>query len=330
MINAAILGMGEWGRHLVRSVQGKSESIRFVAGATRRRERAEDFARETGIVLRDSLADLLSDDGIDAVVVATPHGQHADQIIQVAAAGKGLLVEKPFTLSQATAVKAAQACEEAGIVCALGHTRRFLPAMIKLREVVQAGTLGQVLHVEGHFSTDEGYVFAGGHWRASQAESPAGGMTGFGIHIMDAFISFLGPVAQVTATSERRVLQADMDDTTMVLFRFEAGYTGYLATLTATAPFWRIHVFCSEGWIEMRGETRLIIQKRGGGEEILDFPPSDPARVELEAARAEHEAFAAALSGGPAYPLPLDQAVHGTAVLEAIARSSIIGQTVSL
>jgi predicted dehydrogenase len=163
MINAAILGIGDWGRRLVSAVQGKSQLIQFVAGATNRREQAEEFAKEAGFVLRNSLADLLSDDGVDAVVVATPHSQHADQIKQVASAGKGLLVEKPFTLTRESAEEAARACQEAGIVCALGHTRRFLPALIKLREVVLNGSLGQVLHVEGHFSTDEGYVFAGNH-----------------------------------------------------------------------------------------------------------------------------------------------------------------------
>ncbi len=330
MIDAAILGIGEWGRRLVRSVQGESEAIRFVAGATGRKERARAFAEDTGIELRDGLADLLSDDRIDAVVLATPHSRHAEQVMQVAAAGKAVLVEKPFTLTRASAEAAARACEAAGIVCALGHTRRFLPAVEKLREVVRSGTLGQVLHVEGHFSTDEGYGFAAGGWRASQAESPAGGMTGFGIHVMDAFISFLGPVAQVTATSERRVLRSNLDDTTVVLFRFEAGYSGYLATLTATAPFWRIHVFCSDGWIEMRGESRLVIKKRNEAEDVLDFPPLDPVRAELAAARAELEAFARALSGGSPYPLPLDQAVHGTAVLEAIVTSSRTGKTVSL
>ena len=153
-------------------------------------------------------------------------------------------------------------------------------------------------------------------------------MTGFGIHVMDAFISIVGPVAQVRATSERRILQACMDDTTSVLLRFKAGYTGYLATLTATAPFWRIHIFCTDGWVEMRGETRLIINKRGSNEEVCDFQPADPVEVEVESVRNELEAFAAALLGGPPYPLPLEEAVHGTAVLEAIVRSSISGETV--
>ena len=330
MIDAAIVGIGDWGRQLVRAVQGKSDVIRFVAGTTRTKERACTFAEETGIELRDSLSDLLSDSAIDAVVLATPHSHHAAQIEEVAAAGKALLVEKPFTLTRASAEKAARICETAGIVCALGHTRRFLPAMGKLREVVQSRALGQVLHVEGHFSTGEGYEFVDGHWRDSQIESPAGGMTGFGIHVIDALISFLGPIARVTATSERNVLQSNLDDTTVVLCRFEEGYSGYLATLTATAPFWRIHVFCSDGWIEMRGESRLVIKKRNEDEEVFDFPPLDPVDAELAAIHAELEAFGRAVAGGPAYPLPLSQAVHGTAVLEAIVASSRTGETVTL
>jgi predicted dehydrogenase len=80
----------------------------------------------------------------------------------------------------------------------------------------------------------------------------------------------------------------------------------------------------------MCGESRLVIKKRNEAEDVLDFPPLDPLHAELDAARAELEAFARAVSGGPPYPLPLDQAVHGTAVLEAIVTSSRTGETVSL
>ena len=78
----------------------------------------------------------------------------------------------------------------------------------------------------------------------------------------------------------------------------------------------------------MRGETRLIINKRGSTEEVFDFLPVDPAEVEVASVRNELEAFAAAVSGGPPYPLSLEEAVHGTAVLEAIVLSSISGETV--
>ena len=75
-VRAAIIGMGTWGQNLVSSVQGKSELIRFVAGATRTPARAEEFGRRHGIPLQASFEAVLADPSIDAVVLATPHSMH--------------------------------------------------------------------------------------------------------------------------------------------------------------------------------------------------------------------------------------------------------------
>lgn len=321
MIRVGIVGLGDWGRDLVRSVQGKSSTIKFVAAATRRFALAKDFAAEQGLELHRDYAELLADDELDGVVLATPHSHHATQVQMAAAAGKSVLVEKPFTLDPASAERTAQECRAAGIVCAVGHTRRFLPAFAKLRELIASGSLGQVIHAEGNFSTDEGLHLAPDHWRAQAAECPAGGMTGYGLHIVDAFIALLGPVSEVAAWSERRMVRSEIDDTTMVRFRFRSDCTGYLATLLATAPVWRLHIFCSEGWVEMPSETRLNVLRSGGEVETFHFTPSDPVEAELDAARRELEAFADAVSGRSPYPIPLDQIEHGIAVLDAILRS---------
>src|SRR5690349_5193341 len=98
MIRAAILGLGRWGRSLVTSVQGKSGDISFVAAHTRTRASAEDFCREKNLRFADTYAQILADPAIDAVVLATPHSLHAEQITQAAAAGKHVFVEKPMTL----------------------------------------------------------------------------------------------------------------------------------------------------------------------------------------------------------------------------------------
>ncbi|MCP5371480.1 MAG: Gfo/Idh/MocA family oxidoreductase [Hyphomicrobiales bacterium] len=324
MINAAIVGIGRWGQRLVSSVQGTSDAIRFTAGATGRRARAEDFCRAQGIDLRDGLDDLLADPTLDAVVLATPHTQHRAQVEAAAAAGKHVFVEKPFTLTRADAQAAADAARAAGVVCALGHNRRFLPAMARLKEMIDGGELGRVLHAEGHFSSSGAMDYTADHWRASHTESPAGGMTGMGIHVVDAFIHLLGPIAEVTAQSQRRALAVDMDDTTAMLLRFAAGPTGYLGTLAATALMWRVRVFGSAGWAEMHDTERLVTRRTGaGGEETREFPVTDSVRAELEA-------FAAAAAGGPPYPLPLDQAVHGAAVLEAVVESSRAGTPVAV
>jgi predicted dehydrogenase len=92
--------MGTWGQNLVASMQGKSDLIKFVAGATRTPARAEEFAKKHGIRLYDSYEQILADADIDAVVLATPHSAHSEQIIAAARAGKHVFTEKPLGLSR--------------------------------------------------------------------------------------------------------------------------------------------------------------------------------------------------------------------------------------
>src|SRR5215468_2768676 len=100
MIRAAIIGLGRWGRSLVSSVQGKSDDIRFVAAHTRTRATAEDFCREQDVPLADSYQQILADPNVDAVVLATPHGLHEQQVLAAAVARKHVHVEKPITLDR--------------------------------------------------------------------------------------------------------------------------------------------------------------------------------------------------------------------------------------
>ncbi len=323
MIHAAIVGVGRWGRILVDSVQGKSAKIGFTRAVARRPAAAEDFARERGLALGDRLEDALADPNVDAVVLATPHSLHAQQIAQAAAAGKHVFVEKPFTLTKADAEGAVGAAREAGIVLALGHNRRFLPAVSELRARLQAGRLGAVLHAETNQSGPGAFRYRQGMWRADPTESPAGGMAGMGIHMVDGLIDLLGPVRQVQAVSCRRALELDIDDTTAVLLRFRSGASGYLGTLAATAPEWRMQVFGAKGWIELRDERRLEARMLDTEPERIDFGPFDKERAELEA-------FADAISAGTPYPITLEQAIHGVAVFEAIVRSAATGQPVDI
>src|SRR6186997_2344050 len=88
MINAAIVGLGRWGQNLVNSIQGKSDKIRIVIGVLRHPENAREYAKAKGFPVVDSLDTVLADPKIDAIVLATPHSVHAEQIIACAKAGK--------------------------------------------------------------------------------------------------------------------------------------------------------------------------------------------------------------------------------------------------
>lgn len=314
MLNAGLVGAGRWGQTLVRSVAGKSDKIRFTRGVTRTPAKAADFAAEIGIEINSDYDALLADPAIDAVVLATPHSQHLDQIVRAAAAGKHVFVEKPLALDAASARAAYAATKDAGILFALGHNRRCLPAFAHLRSVLDRGDLGQILHVEGNFSGPSAFRQRADDWRASLDESPAGGMTGKGIHITDLMISILGPVSEVSTRSCRQVLDFGMDDTTLVTLGFASGQTGSLSTLTATPNDWRLQVYGSDGWAEIRDECMFRLRTRAGETDSRDFGAHDCERDILEL-------FADKVTSGTPWIVTEQEAVANTALLEAIALS---------
>src|SRR5207247_10206841 len=109
MVNAAIVGLGWWGRTLVESAQG-SDFIRFVAGATRTvSPEVTAFADTYKLRLAENFDALLKDSTVQAVVLCTPHSMHTRQVVAAAQAGKHVFCEKPFALKQSDAERSVDA-----------------------------------------------------------------------------------------------------------------------------------------------------------------------------------------------------------------------------
>ncbi len=319
MLNVAIVGLGRWGQRLVDAVHAPpSAKLRFTHAVARTPEKVRAYCSARALSLSADLAQVLADPRVDAVVLATPHSQHAEQVRAAAAAGKHVFVEKPFTLDAAGARAAARACRDAGLVLAAGHNRRFLPAFAEMKRIVAAGSLGEILHLEGNFSGSFGLGYTPGMWRATQAESPAGGMTAMGIHLIDAFIALAGPIASIRCESQRRVLQVELDDTTSVFARFASGATACMSTLTATGRIFRLQVFGTRGWLHLPDQRTLEIGDIEGKVRRIEF-------AQVDAERAELEAFADAVTGAAVYPVPVEDAIRGVAVMEAAIRSAAGG-----
>ena len=313
-IRAGIVGLGRWAQVLINSIHGKSEAIAITAGCTGRKEKARQYCYENNIDLRNNLADLINDSTLDSIIIATPHEQHADQIIASAEAGKNVFVEKPFTMTKKSAQKALDACAAANVVCALGHNRRFLPNMIRLREMIAADEFGEILHVEANISSP-GRNYPADHWRSDPAQCPAGSMTGLGIHMTDALISIMGPIAQVNATSENRLVNGVSSPVTFMTLRFVSGATGVFSTLFQTAPVWFLRASGNQGWAAILDNHRLATYSIGASlENIEEFTKTNIERAELEA-------FAFAVKRINDYPLGPVEVLHGIAVLEAILKS---------
>jgi len=335
MIRAAIVGLGTWGQHLGRHVHGQSEVIRFTAAATRTPAKAEAFARDHDLRMYRDYAEVLAADDVDAIVLATPHSQHTDQIVAAAQAGKHVFSEKPMGLALAEAERAALACAQAGVTLAIGYNWRFQPALQAIRAMIDDGTLGQVLHIEGNFCGPSAYRFPRGHWRHDRDECPAGGMTGRGVHVLDAMLYLAGHIEQVNAQSVRLAQDFGMDDTTSMLLRFKSGATGYLGTVIATAETCRMQVCGSQAWVEVGDVEHLHTWDL----KVCSLDPEQIAvkqrprtitfdKTSTERAELEHFARQAALRQPMA--LPGGDAVHNVELMDAIVKSIQTQQPVVL
>jgi predicted dehydrogenase len=331
MINAAIVGLGWWGKTLVESAE-TSKAIRFVAGATRTvTPEIEAFAKQKGLRLAANYEALLADPGLDAVVLATPHSVHSAQVIAAAAAKKHVFCEKPFTLTKQQAENAVAAVRKTGVVLGLGYNRRFHPEITKLRDMIRAGELGTILHVEATMTFPNVLFINPSHWRADKVETPCGGLMPMGVHAIDGMIDLCGPIDHVFAQSFHRAAAIDADDTTSILLRMKEGMSGYLGTMTTTGPGFSFQVFGSKGWLRLEGATHTVgassEERRTRLFGTCKFQPAKgEARVwqaaTLDVSCVALEAFARAAEGGLAYPIPHDQMIQGVAVADAIIRSA--------
>jgi len=322
MINAAIVGLGWWGQNIVRAVQDKSERIRFVHGVTKERDAAAALAQEKGFRLSENIEDALADPQIEAVVLATPHSLHADQIVQVAQAGKPVFCEKPLALKRADAERAVAACRKAGVALGVGQNKRFWPSMVELRRVVASGALGTIMHVEGHYSNENSSQFFA-QWRDDPKETPGAGMTGTGIHIVDALTNIAGPAARVHAQFVSYRGGHDPRDSISVLLKFRNGISGLFGAVRASPIYYRVHVFGDKGSVEALGETQVVTRTSGGKSASQDFP-------KIDSLLAEFDAFADAVAGRAPYPITMDEMVDAIGAFEAIIRSIATDQPVAL
>jgi predicted dehydrogenase len=329
-VRAAIIGLGRWGRSLVNAVHGKTDTIQFVGAYSRTRANAEDFCREKHLPLLDRFEDALANPDIDAVVLATPHSKHAEQVMAAAVSGKHVHVEKPLTLDRPSAEAAVAAARRAGIVLAVGFNRRFHPCIVEMRNRLRDGRLGEVIAMVGQHTTSTAQFIAADNWRAQPDEAPAGAITAVGVHSLDHMVEFAGRVRDVLVTTGRYV-PGPSDDTTSIMLRFENGATGLLFCSVATATTFSLTLYGSKGLAEI---SRPDLQRfrfvpvstvaptgpiTAPPDEIIEHPTFDMLHAELVA-------FARSIEGKTPYPVEIDQVLHGMAVFDAVVRSAKTGK----
>jgi predicted dehydrogenase len=329
MINAAVVGLGWWGRQIVCSLE-RSTEIKVVRAVDSNRKAHEDFAAAHGLPpVLATLEEALEDPALDAVILCTPQNLHTAQVLAAASAGKHVFCEKPLAMTRTDAEASVAACAKAGVQLAVGHERRFEPGMRRLRSIVREGRLGKLLHVEANFSHNKLSQLKADDWRADPYFPAA--FTGTGIHLTDAFLDLLGPITEVYALAGRLVSERPNGDFTSLMLRFASGATGFASSILETPLYLGFRLFGSEGWAEIRNKSHpdtpgiatLTIMLRDGQQKTEAFASEDTALLNLES-------FAHAIKGVRPYPFSDEQKIGNAAVLEAVSRSVSTGLPVRI
>ncbi|SEM90141.1 Predicted dehydrogenase [Loktanella fryxellensis] len=330
MIGVALVGFGWWGQHIGRRLV--TDTAFDLRGIVEPAAGLHDRIRALGVPVLVDYAAALADPAVQAVILTSPNDLHDVQIAQAVAAGKHVFCEKPLSLSAANARQSVEACRAAGLVLGIGHERRFEPAIIALRDLLDAGALGTVMHTEMAFSHDKLIGLGPDSWRTTKAFAPAAGMTQMGIHLTDLLIAFYGPVARLHAMTASRSLGWETGDVVTVQLQFRAGMTATLQAILHTPHFIRTHVFGSDMWVEIRNATH---PDTPGGQATMEcYRSIDDTTTTVfdwtDSVSANIAAFGAAIRGEAPYPYTDAELIHNIEVLDAIVRSADTGEAVTL
>ena len=201
--------------------------------------------------------EVLARPDVDAVIVATPSGQHAEQVVRAAEAGKHVLVEKPMALHLEDADRMIETCRRAGVRLGVVFQRRAQPLFQRVHRAVQAGDLGRLTLgtvVLPYVREDDYYAQAA--WRGTWAQDGGGALMNQGIHLVDLLLWYVGVPEHVSAYARTLARDVEVEDTAAATLQFESGALATIAATTTARPGFahRLSLYGTAGGIEIEGE----------------------------------------------------------------------------
>jgi len=332
MLNAAVIGLGWWGKHIINCLE-ESDRIKIVQTMDISSNEAGKFASEKGISFTTEFQEVLKNPNVDSVIVVTPHTLHEEQVIAAAKAGKQIFCEKPFSLTKDSAKRMLDTCLANNLVVGVGHERRFEAALVEMKRMVDEGDLGTLLHLEFNASYNLWAGSPASGWRQDPKQAPAGTMTALGIHQTDYIQTIAGRVKTINAAMTQRSADYPSEDIISIQFIFESGMLGSFCSLATTPFYTRMSVFGDRGWAEVREIDNVdkpqptLFTWRGMDEEIhtRTYQKRNKETVTMNL----HE-WADAAEGKGKYRFSPEQILHNVQILDAIVTSAEKQQPVDI
>jgi 1,5-anhydro-D-fructose reductase (1,5-anhydro-D-mannitol-forming) len=256
----------------------RAENSSLTAVMRRDAAKARDYAERHGVGRFYARAeDLIADPEVDAVYVATPPSSHLELALQVAAAGKPCLVEKPMARNHGECLAMIDAFQSRGVPLFVAYYRRALPRFLKVRELIAAGAIGQLTSVHIVHTDRLARNESARGWRFDPEIAGAGLFLDLASHGLDLLDFFAGPIRFASGFAVNTGKSYGAEDVTAACFEFECGAVGTgIWNFNADGPANGIFLTGSEGMIHTPVFTDGdVFLRRDGKSETLTFrnPP---------------------------------------------------------
>jgi len=262
-VGFAIIGCGLISRFHARAIR-ELPGAKLIGCYDRVGSAAQRLAKEFDILNLQDLDELLRNDRVDVVTVATPSGAHLEPAVAAARAGKHVIVEKPLEITLSRCDKIIRECEKAGVLLSTIFPSRFHRCWHLLKEAIAQGRFGKLSLGDAYvkwFRTQEYYD--SGQWRGTWEFDGGGALMNQAIHTVDLLIWLMGPIVRVSShvatLAHNRI---DVEDVATASLQFENGALGVIEATTAAFPGWlkKIEIHGSHGSVSIEEENIRVWQ----------------------------------------------------------------------
>jgi predicted dehydrogenase len=249
-MNVAVVGCGLVGHKRVDTLG----VCRLVACADVVLERAARLAsRAAGARATTDWHSVVVADDVDLVLVSTVHRALPEIAVAAVSAGKHVLVEKPAGRRAAELQPVIDAATRAGVRVRVGFNHRYHPALIKARELVDDGVLGDLMFVRGRYGHG-GRLGYEKEWRADPEQSGGGELLDQGVHLIDLARWFLGEFTEVDGFASTFFWQMPVEDNGFMMLRTARRQVAFLhASCTEWKNLFSLEIYGREGKIDING-----------------------------------------------------------------------------
>lgn len=289
----AVLGCGDITEKRGAPALAAHEACRLVSFQSRTAARAEEFARRFGADRWSTDRDqVLADPAVQAVYVATEHDRHCADVVACAEAGKHVLCEKPLANSVADCQRMIAACRQAGVALQVAYYRRYYPKLIRMKELLDAGAIGDPATAHIHLvSRLDRERIGPANWRLNAAVSGGGQLVDTGSHRLDLLCWLLGEPDRVAAFAECREMPIEAPDMETLLIRMARGAHAVTRHGFRTNSPDELSIAGTEGTLDatpvdgpilrLRADARAGSSPRSRHEEEFDLPKHDNVHFPL-------------------------------------------------